>query len=106
MVRTVTESPWTDEDRKLMLAYRMYLDSLCPGGCGQPRALAHHPDNEGWYDVDDHRTTCHACTALRRAEDDGSKEPTKPVEFLHVIHDRDYKTRPLPLLDPARDLIA
>lgn len=104
MVRTVTESPWTDDDRKLMLAYQQYLDSLCQGGCGQPKRLAHHPDNDGWYDVDGERVVCHACTALRRAEDDGSKEPAKPVEFLVLNHERDYNTHPL--LDLSRDIVA
>lgn len=102
--RTVTESPWTDEDRKLMLAYKMHLNSLCPGGCGQPRRLAHHPDNEGWYDVDADRVVCHACTALERAKHEGSKEPVKPIEFISIVHDRDYATHPL--LDLSRDLVA
>lgn len=105
MIRTVTESPWTDDDRKLMLAYRMYLDSLCPGGCGQPKRLAHHPDNDGWYEVDDEQVVvCHACTALEQAAKDGSSEQVKPVQFYVIRHDRDYSTRPL--LDPDRLLSA
>ena len=73
-----------------MLGYRAYLATLCSGGCGQPRDLAHHWDNDGWYETEG--TTCHACTALKQA---GSKEPVEPVEFLGVIHPRDYATNPL-----------
>lgn len=102
VVRTVTESPWTEEDRALMLAYRMYLNSLCSGDCGQPRALAHHPANDGWYGVGE-RVICHACTALKRAANEGSKEPVKPVEYYVLDHDRDYDANPLPVLDRDRD---
>lgn len=100
MLRTVTASPWTEEDRALMLGYRSYLATLCPGECGQPRELAHHWDNEGWYSVEDEdRTTCHACTALKQA---GAKEPIEPVEFLTISHPRDYATKPLRPTPPKK----
>lgn len=76
-----------------MLGHRAYLDTLCPGGCGQPRDLAHHWDNEGWYEATP--TVCHACTALADASNDGD-EPTKPVELLTVASVRDYDKKPLP----------
>lgn len=103
VARAVTESPWTEEDRALMLAYRMFLDSICDG-CGQPKSLAHHPDNDGWYEVAPQRVICHACTAIRRVEQEGSKEPVKPVELIRLVHDRDYSTHPLPPLRLDRDL--
>lgn len=98
MVRTVTTGAWTAEDRALVLAYKRYLDSLCPGRCGEPIEKAWHWDNEGWYEVDaeDDYTTCWACTAIAQSED-----PTaKPVRHLtRLRHERDYDTDPLPPLD-------
>lgn len=93
----MTESEWTDEDRALLLAYKLWERSLCDG-CGQPRSRAHHPDNDGYYRASE-AVVCHACTALRRAHQSGSKEPVKPVELFHVVHDRDYEADPLPVLD-------
>lgn len=93
VARTSTRSPWTAEDRALMLAYEQHLNTLCPGICGQPKALAWHSDNEGWYRTpDDDVSVCQACTALRRHTD----ETAKPVEFIGLVHDRDYETDPLP----------
>lgn len=102
-VRTVTASPWTEADRALMLAFQLYESSLCPGGCGQPKALAHHPDNDGWYGIAE-KVICHACTALKRAANEGSKEPVQPVEFHVLEHDRDYGARPLPVFNPDAEL--
>lgn len=76
-----------------MQAYVMYLETLCPGDCNQPKAKAWHSDNEGWYRTpDENVSVCQACTALRRHNDDTAK----PVEFIGLIHDRDYDTNPLP----------
>lgn len=96
VVRQVTASPWTEEDRALLVAYQLYRESLCDG-CGQPKHLAHHPDNDGWYDVAPDPVQCHACTALAKA---GSKEPDKvePVLMYRILHDRDYGEKPLPML--------
>jgi hypothetical protein len=97
LARSITESPWSDEDRALMLAYRMWRHSICEG-CGQPKRLAHHPDNDGWYEATP--VVCHGCTAMRRKANEGSKEPVKPVEFYRLAHDRDYDLRPLPMMQP------
>lgn len=90
----MTESQWTDEDRALLLAYRLWEQSLCDG-CGQPRARAHHPDNDGHYETSE-AIECHACTAMRRAHQSDSKEPVKPVKLFRLIHNRDYVKDPLP----------
>lgn len=82
-----------------MLAWRRYKDSIC-GGCGQPKAHAWHPDNDGWFEVE-HRITCHACTALERARHEDSKEPAKPVEYLQIVDTRDYDAQPLAPYDPT-----
>lgn len=100
MLRTVTASPWTEEDRKLMLAYREYQATLCPGGCGQPRDRAHHPDNDGWFEAE--TTTCYACTARAQAERADSNEPVKPVELTSVVDVRDYEKKPLPPMPDKR----
>lgn len=98
VARTFTRSPWTPEDRALMLAYQIYLDTLCPGICGQPKAKAWHSDNEGWYRTpDDAVNVCQACTAIQRY----STDTAKPVEFIGLVHDRDYDTDPLPAYGSA-----
>lgn len=71
---TVREPEWTDQDRAEILALRVYEDSLCPNGCGQPleESTAHY---EHGPDYDVTRTTCRACAArleaVRAAEDGG-----------------------------------
>lgn len=52
----------------------MYEDGLC--GCGQPLVLAHHPENDGWYDSV--KTQCHSCAARERATQGTSKERYEP----------------------------
>lgn len=84
-----------------MLGYRSYLVTLCPGGCGQPRALAHHPDNDGWYEAE--TTTCYACTARVQAEREGSNEPVKPFGLIGIVDVRDYDAKPLPPLPPISE---
>lgn len=80
-----------------MIAYRQYLGSLCR--CGQPVERAHHPDMDGYYEVEV-VATCHACSALKRHQHQDSKEPVEPVEFFDVIDVRDYAKQPLPPWPP------
>lgn len=89
---------WGPEDRALMLAYKAYQDELCPG-CGQPKATAWHPDNQGWWDAD-HEVTCHPCTAIRAAGASESGKEVEPVRYIGVTDTRDYDKKPLPALDP------
>lgn len=103
MARTVTRSPWTDEDRALLLALTIYEESLCSGPCNQPRAQAHHPDNDGWYHVDDqpetgNATQCAACAAIERWRADHKDEDVAWGLFPVLVHDRDYEAKPLPPL--------
>lgn len=91
VVRTVTASPWTAEDRALMLALKVHKRSLCPG-CGHPKSTAWHWDNEGWFEPT--RTfTCHACTAERGPDQEGR---TRPVEYVVIEDTRNYDESPLP----------
>lgn len=76
MVRTITEPEWTESDRALMLALRLYEDSLC-SGCGQERARAWHPDMDGWYEPKHYR--CAACSAGQQ----------RPVHYHAVVDERD-----------------
>lgn len=85
----MTASPWTAEDRALLLAYRSYRATLCPG-CGHPKETAWHVDNGGEFEVTS-RYTCHPCTA-KRADNGGSD----PVEYVVVTDTRDYAADPLP----------
>lgn len=97
VVRTVTRSAWTDEDRALMLARAQVKRSLCPG-CGHPREKAWHPDNDGWFEVEK-TITCHACTAERRRD----AADAKPVEYPVVTYTRDETKKPLPLWEHNND---
>ena len=106
VLRTVQASPWTAEDRALMLAWDMHQQSLCPG-CSEPKETAWHWDNDGWFDVVD-PITCHVCTVRRRH---GAEDPdTVPaVEYLPVVYTRNHDDRPLPgswLQRPATDTTA
>lgn len=58
----VSAPEWTEVDRALLLGLGKYEDTLCPGGCGQPRELAWHD----WMAGEEFEATkwvCHACTA-------------------------------------------
>lgn len=96
VVRTVTRGGWTEEDRALVMAYRRYQATLCR--CGEPKERAWHWDNEGWYEVDPDEDflTCHACTALARAENPEADPVRYPVRLRN---DRDYAEKPLPPFD-------
>lgn len=101
----MTRSPWTDEDRALLLAFSLYEESLC--SCGEPRNLAHHPDNEGWYTIDNDpeegsAVVCNACAAIEKNKAEAEKSDLpyglRPV----LVHDRDYEAKPLPPLPTKR----
>lgn len=56
------EAPaWTEADRALLLGLEQHEQTLCPGGCGQPRELAWHEWMDGEYEAT--KWVCHACTA-------------------------------------------
>lgn len=57
-----------------MLALTIYEEGLC--SCGQPLVLAHHPDNDGWYEA--HKKQCHSCAARERSTQAKGTEPYKP----------------------------
>lgn len=89
LLRTVARGGWAEEDRALVLAYRLWKTTMCPR-CGEPKAHAWHWDNEGFYELDeDHEITCWSCTAIQ-----GDSE--KPVTFPRVLYTRDLDARPLP----------
>jgi len=96
VARTVTSSPWTTEDRALMLALAEHKKTLCPG-CGHPKATAWHWDNDGYF-AEDQRVVCHACTAMKVPDKGGQVEPEV---YRSVVDTRDYKAEPLPLFDPT-----
>lgn len=58
----------------LTLALTLYEDGLC--ACGHPLVLAHHPDNDGWYDA--HKLQCHSCAARERATAGSGTDPYVP----------------------------
>lgn len=85
-----------------MLAYEMYLGSLCEG-CGHPKATAWHPDNDGWFEVTG-EWVCNACTAMERHGADPEHLPP-PTRILRVSDTRDYTARPLPRVSDAGELL-
>lgn len=97
LVRSLAGSEWTPEDRALMLARQAYLRTLC-GKCGHPKETAWHPDNLGWFEVDQ-VFTCAACTAIANYDNDGTH---KPVEYPLVVDTRDYEAKPLPPMPTRR----
>lgn len=76
---TVTESPWTDEDRALALAWQAEQRLRCPG-CGQPRdeSVGVHAD-EAYEAV---ARTCHGCAAL----DAGQEKAHRELSDTHGLH--------------------
>lgn len=78
----------------LALALTIYEDGLC--SCGQPVVLAHHEDNDGWYDA--HKRQCHSCAAQERATSGPGSDPyvPQPGEKLWTTYTRPA-SKPLPL---------
>lgn len=91
MVRVVTASPWTEEDRALMLAWRIYQASIC-SGCGHPKATAWHHLNEDAFDSEGD-FVCWACTAAQAPGEGGKREW---VKYPVIVDTRDYDQFPLP----------
>lgn len=71
----------------MLLALQMYEESLCPGGCGEPKHHAWHSELDGHYEGE--RLVCHACTA----KNDGEQVVYVAVRSL-------YPEDRLPLLTP------
>lgn len=92
MVRVVTSSPWTEEDRALMLAWRTYELSLC-SGCGHPKATAwHHQAGESSFTLDG-EFICWGCTAAQAPDKDGNHQ--EPVKYPVVVETHDHESKPL-----------
>lgn len=74
---------WTDEDRALAVAWRLYQDGLCPCGCGYPRSQAWDEDMDGWYET--HEVICYARAAREAWERDrGETGPGEPGTLVLV----------------------
>lgn len=82
-----------EKDYVLTLALTIYEDGLC--SCGQPMAVAHHEDNDGWYDAK--KTQCHSCAKREAATQGNGKDPYKPVpgEKVYTVYTRPA-SKPLP----------
>jgi hypothetical protein len=90
ITHSVTSSPWTQEDRDLMIAWRQYRDSLCPG-CGHPKKTAWHHHSSDSFELEGY-FVCWACTAQKEPDANGEVELEKyPV----VVDTRDYTVFPL-----------
>lgn len=101
VVKTVTRSPWTPEDRALMIARQIHHRSLCPG-CGMPKDKAWHPENDGWIELAGVRE-CLGCQAMEMADWDGNDSNRPKAKKYPVLRDtRNYRDNPLPPLPPLR----
>jgi hypothetical protein len=78
----------------LALALTLYESGLC--NCGQPTILAHHQDNDGWYEAN--KVQCHSCAARERATQGTSQEAyvPQPGERVSTTYTRPA-TKPLQL---------
>jgi len=67
---------------------------LC--SCGQPAVLAHHPDNDGWYEAE--KVQCNSCAARERATSAGAGQQYQPDpgEKVYTKYTRPG-SKPLPL---------
>lgn len=65
---------WTDKDYVLSLALTIYEDGLC--SCGQPTVVAHHVDNDGWYEAQ--KVQCYSCASRELATANSGSEPYTP----------------------------
>lgn len=77
----------------LSLALTVYEDGLC--SCGQPVAVAHHQDNDGWFEA--HKTQCHSCAARERSTS-GQNYTPQPGEKVYTTYDRPAD-KPLPAFE-------
>jgi hypothetical protein len=79
-------------DYVLTLALTVYEAGLC--SCGQPMVLAHHPQNDGWYEA--HKTQCHSCAAREQATKSGATPYVpQPGEKVYTTYERPAD-KPLP----------
>jgi hypothetical protein len=88
-VVTTTASPWTAEDRALMMAWQSYQDGLCR--CGHPKATAWHQHSSDSFELTG-EFVCWACTASAEPDEHGVR---KPVTYPVVEDTRDYSRFPL-----------
>lgn len=58
--------PYTDEDHALLIGLDLYERGLCE--CGHPKSVAWHGDMDGWFDADESKFVCHACSAVKGEE--------------------------------------
>jgi hypothetical protein len=80
---TVTESPWTDEDRQLALEWQAEQRLRCPG-CGQPRdeSVGKHADEA--YEAT--ARTCHGCAALDQAQTKAEQDKVERAGLHYELH--------------------
>ena len=58
--------------------------------------LAHHVDNDGWYETK--KSQCHSCAAMERATTGTDNDPyvPEPGEKMYTQFTRDLIKKPLP----------
>lgn len=82
-------SVWLESDTLLAMAWRSYVNGLCPG-CRNPRHETMDPENEGAYRADGPKV-CHACDRIGKAQSDwakGWKEQRPPSGRYWGVLDR------------------
>lgn len=91
------EPEWLDTDWWLAQALELYEARLCPD-CKQPRDVAWHPDQEGFYDVSEQ--SCHGCGALVEW---AAQERTPPIDRRYKLTLVDTRPPDRPLFLPTSE---
>lgn len=97
---TVYLHEWSERDRKLAESTILKRAQYCSCGCGQLKRLAHNPDTEGWWQIEEIR--CEARVAIEQANEDDEKP--EPGVIKHVYLSPEYKppAETAASIDPAR----
>lgn len=82
----------------MAVALTLYEDGMCT--CGYPAHVCHHPENDGYFEVD--RGVCYAAAAVEQYRGAEGYVP-EAGERLGVAYVRDLLLDPLPALDGRGD---
>lgn len=96
--RIFHESTVTPEDQAEMLALVMHEQSLCPCGCGYPRSIAWHDDNDGYFETGE-PIICYARRVLDEWDADTPREQRPPGLVAPRLEYTRPVGKPLPGVD-------
>lgn len=83
----ISKGKWKLEDAALAMAVRIYETTMVCSCCGIPTRLAHNPDNDGWYEIDEN-TICYAGAARDEWQKNQQNNDPTPGVLPHIIYTR------------------